>query len=83
MRLQERMKQTLSKSEETVKERGIAFTVLLEEGSPKENICVQAERLGIDIVFIGQVGAAAKSASLGSTSDYVLRNCRADVCMAK
>eukprot|EP01103_Thecamoeba_quadrilineata_P005996 TRINITY_DN15739_c0_g1_i1.p1 TRINITY_DN15739_c0_g1~~TRINITY_DN15739_c0_g1_i1.p1 ORF type:complete len:147 (+),score=23.67 TRINITY_DN15739_c0_g1_i1:23-442(+) len=74
----------LKEYNEEAQKAGIQYTTHSVEGSARDVICEQVRDLKIDIVLLGQVGlTVTKSVSIGSTSDFVLRNAECDVLVVK
>jgi len=62
----------------------VVFTFRIENGNPREVILQIVYDLHVDILIVGQVGlTSTKSTSLGSTSEYCIRNCPCDVLICK
>jgi len=62
----------------------IKYTFMLENGNPREVILQVTIEKQVDTLVVGQLGlSSSKSAILGSTSEYCLRNCPCDVLICK
>jgi len=61
----------------------VSYSFRLENGNPREVILQIVFDQHVDILVIGQVGLTSRSTSLGSTSEYCIRNCPCDVLICK
>jgi len=81
--MHQKAKEVLNTYEALCVQHKLKFKVEIAEGNPKEVICAKTEEHGVNITLIGQVGLFQKSVSIGSTSDYVIRNSKSDVLLVK
>jgi len=82
-KMHQKAKEVLSTYEKLCAQHNLKFKVEIAEGNPKEVICTKVDQYGVNITLIGQVGLFQKSVSIGSTSDYVIRNSKSDVLLVK
>jgi len=62
----------------------VFYTFRIENGNPREVILQIVLEQKVDILIVGQVGlTSTRSTSLGSTSEYCIRNCPCDVLICK
>jgi len=82
--MKERAGALLKQYAEKATSQSVEYSTVEAEGNVREVICDQIVSLGVNIILIGQVGlSVSKSISIGSTSDYVIRNATCDVLLVK
>jgi nucleotide-binding universal stress UspA family protein len=63
---------------------GIAFTEQARAGDPREQICLTARQLDIDLIVMGAFGhSRMREVLLGSTTDAVMRTCPLPLLIAR
>eukprot|EP01102_Stenamoeba_stenopodia_P009410 TRINITY_DN2770_c0_g1_i1.p1 TRINITY_DN2770_c0_g1~~TRINITY_DN2770_c0_g1_i1.p1 ORF type:complete len:199 (+),score=46.86 TRINITY_DN2770_c0_g1_i1:41-637(+) len=85
-KMNDRAEGLLSKYEATIKEKlpEAKYQTLLLQGNPREVIIQTVADHKVDILVIGQVGlSVGKSVSVGSTSDFCIRNAHCNVLLVK
>jgi len=83
-KMKENAQNLLKEYETDAKSKGLDFSLHSIEGSARDAIVEQISILKTDIVLLGQVGlTVTKSVSIGSTSDFVIRNASCDVLITK